>query len=290
MTLPSLEALHSAGFTFELLGKPWIKELLSAYPYPKHFVSSHFWTMRHIYKKIKPARLILYPNGWSNVLPLMFTGIQSFGYGRSNLQKLFLHRHLQKKAGLHEIEYFWQLTQFTVKKPLPIPQNPVLRLSETYQNQAKDLLDRYAIGQHFYVICPGAMGHGAQKRSKIWPHWQNLCAHLARQSIPLVMCPGPQEIDIFLKQFGQYALILPNINLPLYAAIMQRAHYVIANDSGPMHLAAAVQASVLGVFGQTDPQRTHPWGGHFIGKLNQWPSCDDVLDLLPKVSTLPPSL
>jgi len=36
---------------------------------------------------------------------------------------------------------------------------------------------------------------------------------------------------------------------------------VIANDSGPMHFAAAIGVPVLAVFGPTDPGRTGPYGG-----------------------------
>jgi len=40
---------------------------------------------------------------------------------------------------------------------------------------------------------------------------------------------------------------------------------VITTDSGPMHLAAAVETPVIALFGPTDPARTGPYGaGHTI--------------------------
>ena len=286
MTLPSLEALQTAGYTFDLLGKSWIKDLFSAYPYVTHSVPARILDIHRLYSKIKPSRMILYSNGWSNVLPLAFKKIKAYGYLRAYLQKFFFQRALQKKPGLHEVESFWRLTQFTVQKPLPIPQNPNLNIAAEYQAQAKDLLASQGIKKPFYIICPGAIGYGAKKKSKIWPYWQNLCNNLVQLNKTILICPGSQELAAFTQQFGKFATILPNLNLPLYAAVMQRARYVIANDSGPMHLAAAVQAPVLGIFGETDPQRTHPWGGHFIGDINHWPSCQEVLDYLNKLSAL----
>lgn len=277
MALPSLEALHSAGYTFELIGKPWIKDLFSAYSYRTHIMPSNFWDIRRLYLKTQADRMILLANGWSTVLPLLRTGIKSFGYYRSKLQRLFLHQSIPKNPGFHEVEYFWRLTQFAIKKPLPVPKNPKLQIAEHYQIQAEVLLKQFNIKNGFYVVCPGAIGNGMKNQSKIWPHWQSLCAHLAKQNIPIIICPAPFETKTFSEKFGDYALILTDLNLPLYAAVMQRATYVIANDSGPMHMAAAVQAPVIGVFGQSDPQRTHPWGGKFIGDLNHWPSCDEVL-------------
>ena len=35
---------------------------------------------------------------------------------------------------------------------------------------------------------------------------------------------------------------------------------VIANDTGPMHMAAACGVPVLALFGPTDPKRTGPYG------------------------------
>ncbi len=35
---------------------------------------------------------------------------------------------------------------------------------------------------------------------------------------------------------------------------------VIANDSGPIHMAAALEVPVLAVFGPTNPKRTGPYG------------------------------
>ncbi len=46
------------------------------------------------------------------------------------------------------------------------------------------------------------------------------------------------------------------VSLPL---LIKRAEWVIANDSGPMHLAAALGVRVLGIFGPTDPRRFGPY-------------------------------
>ena len=48
--------------------------------------------------------------------------------------------------------------------------------------------------------------------------------------------------------------------LPEWAALLKLCDVVICNDSGGMHLAAAVGAPVVAVFGITDPARTGPLG------------------------------
>lgn len=43
-------------------------------------------------------------------------------------------------------------------------------------------------------------------------------------------------------------------------ALVRRASLVIAGDTGPLHLAAALQRPVVGLFGPTDPERNGPFG------------------------------
>ncbi len=43
-------------------------------------------------------------------------------------------------------------------------------------------------------------------------------------------------------------------------ALLERANLVIANDTGPMHLAAAMKTKVIALFGPTSPKLTGPYG------------------------------
>ncbi len=48
-------------------------------------------------------------------------------------------------------------------------------------------------------------------------------------------------------------------DLPQLLALTRRAALVVAGDTGPLHLAAALGRPVLGLFGPTDPARTGPY-------------------------------
>jgi ADP-heptose:LPS heptosyltransferase len=58
--------------------------------------------------------------------------------------------------------------------------------------------------------------------------------------------------DQFLNLTGNTSLL----SLP---ALIARAGWVISNDSGPMHLAAALGVRTLGIFGPTDPRLFGPY-------------------------------
>ena len=58
--------------------------------------------------------------------------------------------------------------------------------------------------------------------------------------------------------FGPVIDLSGKTDLPTLAGIVSLAHSVVANDSGAMHLAAAVGAKVVAVFGATDETRTSP--------------------------------
>ncbi len=52
--------------------------------------------------------------------------------------------------------------------------------------------------------------------------------------------------------------------LPGLAAVASRADCFLSNDTGPLHLAAAAGAPVVGVYTCTDPARTGPFGPNAV--------------------------
>jgi heptosyltransferase I len=70
------------------------------------------------------------------------------------------------------------------------------------------------------------------------------------------------------KEFkGRVVNLAGALTLPQLGGLLQAMNLVIANDSGPMHMAASLGTPVLAVFGPTDPKRTGPYGGgHRVAK------------------------
>lgn len=111
---------------------------------------------------------------------------------------------------------------------------------------------------------------GAKWETKCWPldHWRALAARLtAETDFKLVVTGGPDDEPLgraISEAAGERVLDLcGRTTLPVLAAVMAEADLVVTGDTGPMHLAAAVGASGLAIFGPTRPWRTGPFGGHF---------------------------
>lgn len=68
-----------------------------------------------------------------------------------------------------------------------------------------------------------------------------------------------QQVAAFMSRT---AVVPPATTLPQLGALLKRASLVVSNDSGPMHIAAAVGTPVLGIYGPTNPLLQGPYGRH----------------------------
>jgi lipopolysaccharide heptosyltransferase I len=112
----------------------------------------------------------------------------------------------------------------------------------------------------------------ARWKTKRWPteRFARLADKLiCEQGLRVILVGGADElgaVDEVRRQMKQEALNLGGAtNLRQLAALLRRTHLLVTNDSGPMHLAAALGTPVVAIFGPTDPRRVGPYGeGHFV--------------------------
>src|ERR1700722_3107973 len=79
-----------------------------------------------------------------------------------------------------------------------------------------------------------------------------------RASVAVILGPAEASIEPIFREAG--VTVLKNLDLPTVAAIARIAKAFVGNDSGVSHLAAAVGASGVVIFGPTDPARWRPLG------------------------------
>ena len=86
-----------------------------------------------------------------------------------------------------------------------------------------------------------------------------------RTTIILTWGPGQlPEAERMRSLMHHEAFIPPATTLPQLGALLKRCAVVVSNDSGPMHIAAAVGTPVLGIYGPTNPVLQGPYGGKHV--------------------------
>jgi len=112
-----------------------------------------------------------------------------------------------------------------------------------------------------------AINPGAGRPEKRWPvaSFQALAERLATEAdARLLVLWGPDEShmarEIALGLPGTSALLAPPTDLGELTALLRRCRLMIANDTGPLHLAAALGTPCIGLFGPTSAERNGPYG------------------------------
>ena len=110
---------------------------------------------------------------------------------------------------------------------------------------------------------------GSGTRVKLWDEsrWAIVADTLSEQlSTRVVFTGSDNELPLvrrITQRMSQPACIIAGeTNISQLAALYARARVVLGPDSGPLHLAAAVDTPTVTLFGPADPVEFAPWGSH----------------------------
>jgi lipopolysaccharide heptosyltransferase I len=185
------------------------------------------------------------------------------GRCRERWNVLFTNRHVTPPArACHVVEQYLALLAPLGVEPgpaefhVPVPAPAERRIEEWLLKEGVKPGDRLV-----------AINPGAGRPEKRWAvvRWSALAERLATEAgaRPLLLW-GPDEAhmarEISLALTGHSALLAPPTDLGELAALLKRCHLMIASDTGPLHLAAALGTPCLGLFGPTRAERNGPYG------------------------------
>lgn len=112
-------------------------------------------------------------------------------------------------------------------------------------------------------LIPGA----ARGPSKRWPeaHFTDIAHRITHDRKGTVVLMGTKDDQATCERIeavceGRAINLSGRTQLPEFTTVLKNLHAVVANDSGGMHLAAAVGTPVVAIFGATDPKKTGPLG------------------------------
>lgn len=164
---------------------------------------------------------------------------------------------LNDQAGRHQQ---WEIAKLLI--PAPLPQSlpgPGIQPPETALTQATALLA--SLPRPILGCIPGA----ARGPSKQWPgeHFKAVAKAWTQQTgggVCWLGTPGDAALCESLNQ-GLNASginLAGKTDLKTFSALLQFIDRALVNDSGGMHLAAAVGTPLVAIFGNTDPDKTGP--------------------------------
>ena len=93
--------------------------------------------------------------------------------------------------------------------------------------------------------------------------WVEICRSLLtkyKMMFLILWGPGDENDANYIKrQLDGMSVLTPATSVAEMSGLINNCNFIIANDSGPMHIAAALGVPVLGLFGPTDPKMHGPY-------------------------------
>ena len=129
-------------------------------------------------------------------------------------------------------------TEFTKNIDLSWATTDISRLLKQYANNEYILLFPFCSVKH---------------QKKKWPYFKELISEIKKDfknKYPILLAPGPEEIDEANKLNGKVVLDDNNsVNIKTLISLINKAKFVITNDTGPAHIASHLDKKGLVLFG-----------------------------------------
>ena len=301
LSLPALKALEEAGYTLTLIARGrWAPDLFKGTPW-RVFVQpqglrARAQQLRALRRELSAAdpsfdrriNTLLLPQSFSSALEARLAGLRPIGYAHEG-RSILLARSAPMPSGGHVASHYLNLSLLLLASMGPKASPPsagvavpdvVLPVAPEAVAAAHALLHTHGVGPRYLVVCPFAGGKSANGGlDKSWPHFPEF-VRLAAQAlgIPLVIYPGPSEVELARKTYPD-AQCIADSRLDVYAALLQGAALVVAIDTGPGHMAAAVGAPLLSLIGPTIAEHWRPLGPRvaLVAGYPEWPTAQHLL-------------
>ena len=191
------------------------------------------------------------------------------GY-RAHGRSLLLTQAIKKpRQRVHQSEYYLHLAR-ELGWGGGQAGSPSIRISPTTRDRVDTFLKTLGVDRSAPLVgfAPGA-AYGHAKR---WPpdRVAQVIVRLGARGVTCVMVgaggdrDAGREIESVLPAGSRVVNLIGRTDLRLLTGLLASCHAFVSNDSGAMHLAAAVGVPVAAIFGPTDERVTAPLGDHDV--------------------------
>ena len=278
MSLPAIHALrlNLPEAEISILAKPWVSEIFQGNPVADRVILyqspgvheglSGKWRLARELKKEHFDLVVLIQNAFEAALISFMAGVpRRAGYNTDGRSILLTHPvtvNRRVKSG-HQVDYYLEL--FRALGFQTMDRIPSLMVAEDRQEEAEQKLKSLGVGDSEKIvgISPGAT-YGSAKE---WfpERYGELAKRISQNLNKRILIFGNRSDQRVAAQVREKAR-LPLIDLTgattlaQAVALIARCHLFITNDSGLMHVAAALRVPLIAIFGSTDPEKTGPLG------------------------------
>jgi len=172
-----------------------------------------------------------------------------FGFDRDAIREgpagLFVNRRVAVDRSKHVVDWNLELAKAVAPQISALPDVDFTPFADDATGKLRELHQRV-------VLVPGA-----GRADKQWPaaRFRELATRLGEDNVTVVWGPNEKELA---DEIG--VSVAPPTDLRELAYVLMHARAVVAADTGPLHLAAALKTKVVALFGPTDPRRNGPYG------------------------------
>ncbi len=227
-------------------------------------------------KKRYDASLVVFPaNRWPyNVISCLIGAKTRLGHdylhvNTRSLNALNNSRVLEDDA-LHNVEENLRLSELLEAAS---PQNPKLEITVAplAVKEAELWLEANKIKNNELVV--GIHAGSAVFKNQINKRWSasgyaEIAQRLTNEyHARVLLFGGPEEVDLnasIAEMSGSKATIVQTSSFQTTIALMQRCGLFVSNDSGLMHVAAALDLPTVAIFAYTSHVHTRPWCSRYI--------------------------
>jgi len=208
----------------------------------------------------------------SGILIALAKGERKVGFDRGLEHMEHSYLFLNERIPAVDMEHHALSRGLMLLNALGIPTPEVeykLPVFDDDRQKVDDLIRRYEFENPQRIV---AINPVAKWETKLWSNqkFAQLADSLIEQYSCGIVFTGSlndrSAIDnIISKMKGRAVNLAGETTLKVLAALYSKVQMVVSTDTGPMHMAAAVGAPVVALFGPTAPWRTGPYGaGHHI--------------------------
>ena len=263
MSMPAIQACRAENpdAHIAVLVKPYLKPFWEMHAVPDQVLTlDKMNTTISAVKEYGFDTAYILPNSFRSALIPAMAGIRHRVGLKGDHRFLMLTKVIQLIGGHQSNEYYPIVAPESAER---VKELPKLQVPET---AFQTLDEKFTDLGSYAVLMPGA----ARGASKMWPldHFEKLARMLLDQTeLNLVFAGGGGDASAcedLVSTLGDRAMsVAGKTSLQEWAALLKDAKLAVANDSGGMHLAAAVGVPVVGIYGITDPEKTGPLAKRF---------------------------